>query len=117
MGVIYLVRHGQALATAYGADAKSAELGGLTAIGREQTTRTGKALAERVDGVSAAVSGDIARQRETLDRVLAELPGDVQPQCDSAWNEYDMAAILGSEQRAVTVVGRELQVEVDGETG
>jgi broad specificity phosphatase PhoE len=112
VGVIYLVRHGQALATAYGADAESPELGGLTDLGRRQATRAGKSLAERVDTVSAALSGVIARQCETLDRVLAELPYDQQPQRDSGWNEYDMAGILGGE-RAVVPAGREMQAEID----
>jgi broad specificity phosphatase PhoE len=112
VGVIYLVRHGQALATAYGADAESPDLGGLTELGREQATRTGRALAERVDTVSAALSGVITRQCETIDRVLAELPYDAMPQRDSAWNEYNMAAILGGE-RTVVPAGREMQAEID----
>lgn len=113
MGVVYLVRHGQARAQAYGAAARSRADGGLTDLGRAQATSTGKALAARVDSITAAISGDLARQEETLECVLRAAAHEGTPVSNPHWNEYDMDAILGGGQLATTGAGRELQSSVD----
>ncbi|MGE2715473.1 histidine phosphatase family protein [Mycolicibacterium litorale] len=113
MGVIYLVRHGQAPAQAYGSSGAAQEFTGLTELGREQARLAGEALAARIGPLTAAFSGDLARQRETLDGVLTALGSDVAPQCDPRWNEYDIAAVLGGGDLAVTTTGSTLQGILD----
>ncbi|AKS32133.1 histidine phosphatase family protein [Mycolicibacterium goodii] len=113
MGVVFLVRHGQARAHAYGAAARSRSEGGLTELGRRQAELAGRALAGRVDAITAAVSGDLARQEETLEHVLTAAAHEGTPISDPHWNEYDMDAILGGGGLATGPAGRELQSSVD----
>lgn len=116
MGVVYLVRHGQANPAAYGVASREAGVGGLTEKGRAQSKSTGVWLAGRTGTVTAAVSGALARQRETLELILPALDVDTGPagvRCDPGWDEYDMDAILGGGERAATGVGKDLQREID----
>lgn len=113
MGVVFLVRHGQARAHAYGGAARSRDEGGLTELGRKQAELTGHALATRVEAITAAVSGDLARQEETLEHVLNAALHEGTPINDPQWNEYDMDAILGGGGLATGPAGRELQTSVD----
>jgi broad specificity phosphatase PhoE len=110
MAVIYLVRHGQAHPAAYGASTYS-KTGGLTDLGRAQAGAAGWALAERAPVVHAALSGTIARQRETADVALGSVPIPPFAECDERWNEYDFPSIVGG--AAVTESGRSLQSIVD----
>ena len=75
MGVIYLVRHGQANALAYGVDDAEADVsngpGGLTRTGDVQAKLTGAMLAGQVETITAAISGDLPRQTQTLAGVLS----------------------------------------------
>ena len=100
MGVIYLVRHGQANPTAYGvtdSDPSAAQTGpGLTDIGRVQAGLTGTLLSAQVSGVTAAISGDLARQTETLAGVLARLDAAPEPIVDPSWNEYELPSLAGA---------------------
>ena len=111
MGVIYLVRHGQANPSAYGvADSAptenapaddSAAAGsdpgpGLTDTGRVQAGLTGTLLSAQISGVTAAISGDLARQTETLAGVLARLDSAPEPIVDPSWNEYELPALVGA---------------------
>ena len=111
MGVIYLVRHGQANPSAYGV-ADSAPTGdaptddsaaavsnpgpGLTDTGRVQAGLTGTLLSAQINGVTAAISGDLARQTETLAGVLARLDSAPEPIVDPSWNEYELPALVGA---------------------
>src|SRR3546814_14633699 len=61
MGVIYLVRHGQA-----GHDENG--YGSLTDLGREQVRNVGKHLARRVGRLNFAESGSLDRQLEKIGR-------------------------------------------------
>jgi broad specificity phosphatase PhoE len=113
MGVIYLVRHGQAPPEAYGVSAWSQPAGALTELGREQARLTGQALASRIDRLDVALAGDLARQQETLWQVLTALSADVAPDYDPRWNEYDINAVLGGNEVAVTTTGPALQRILD----
>ncbi|WP_253661316.1 histidine phosphatase family protein [Williamsia maris] len=114
MGVLYMVRHGQARAQAYGAGAWAQAEGGLTDLGAEQARRAGSALATRVGRIDRVVSGDLARQRETLARIVAELPDAVEPSIDARWNEYDIESILGDRERTENATERGFQAQLDG---
>ncbi|EFV12062.1 histidine phosphatase family protein [Segniliparus rugosus] len=81
MGVIYLVRHGQA---SFGA----ADYDQLSALGARQAQAVGEELRRRGAGSSVAWCGTMARQRGT-----AEAAGFV-PKSDARWDEYDFHDVL-----------------------
>jgi broad specificity phosphatase PhoE len=112
VGVIYLLRHGQAPPHAYGVGAARVA-SGLTELGRVQAQLTGHALAARIGSVDAAISGDLVRQEETLDIVVETLSCPVEPVRDPRWNEYDIDAVLGGGNHAVTTTGPALQHILD----
>jgi broad specificity phosphatase PhoE len=105
MGVIYLVRHGQAVAEAYG----SAPRGGLTERGREQARLVGEALAARADIFDVASCGTLPRQQETLEIILESVSARAISASDTHWNEYDIDAIFGGDGCAARTTGRALQ--------
>ncbi|GAB2638003.1 histidine phosphatase family protein [Gordonia jinhuaensis] len=94
MGVIYIVRHGQASTAAYDTDVADDVPTGLTELGRHQAEHAGVALSRRIGHVDAAFCGDLPRQRETLDLVLAQLPDSPVPTVDERWDEYRIADVL-----------------------
>lgn len=95
MGVIHLVRHGQADPSAYGVPAATpGAAGALTALGVRQARLAGAELRRRTDTVTAAVSGDLPRQRQTLAHVLDRLAAPPAPIVDPGWNEYPMPATV-----------------------
>ncbi len=111
MGIIFLVRHGQAVDTAYGHDADSTGLGGLTALGREQAGAAGVALVRRAKSIEVAVTGTLGRQQETADLALSAANDSSSVVRDARWNEYDFESVVG--ERAVTESGPGLQRTVD----
>lgn len=124
MGVIYLVRHGQADPAAYGiADASGesvaaetaagVEPGGLTATGTVQAQLTGQVLAGLTGRIDTAVSGDLPRQRQTLAGVLAAFDDPPAPTVDAAWNEYELPDLVGSATAAEFADGRGYQQRLD----
>ncbi len=119
MGVLYLVRHGQARAQAYGMGARVQAEGGLTEVGTEQARRTGAALAARVGHIDHAVSGDLARQKETLRRIVDEFSTaseqsvGIEASVDRRWDEYDLGSILYDPARTDKAAARGLQHELD----
>ncbi|MGO3327184.1 histidine phosphatase family protein [Gordonia sp. (in: high G+C Gram-positive bacteria)] len=88
MGAVYLVRHGQAPAHAYGVGTAAAGAPGLTDLGFAQARRTGGVLAALVPGFDAAISGDLPRQTATLHGVLEAFDAPPEKIVDPAWNEY-----------------------------
>lgn len=88
MGVIYLVRHGQA-----GTDENG--YGSLTELGRRQARNVGRKLAARAGTVNFAVSGNLARQLETIEEIVAQFPDSAAPGAvvNTGWNEYDLTRI------------------------
>ncbi|MGW5522074.1 histidine phosphatase family protein [Gordonia sp. NPDC003950] len=118
MGVIYLVRHGQADPKAYGvvgAESASAsgEVGGLTEVGLVQARLTGALLAGRTAAFTAAVSGDLPRQRDTLAGVTSAFDSTPAPAVDPRWNEYEMPALVGEASAAEYADGRGYQQRLD----
>ncbi|WP_440712397.1 histidine phosphatase family protein [Gordonia sp. FQ] len=100
MGVIYLVRHGQAPLHAYSTEPAPGDAPGLTELGFEQARRTGLALAGQVPAFTAAVSGALPRQRATLGAVLDAFgtvhAGDAPERVvDAGWDEYVIPALPG----------------------
>lgn len=87
MGVIYLMRHGQA---SFGAE----DYDVLSEVGREQAARAGRALAARVGRLDVVVSGALRRQRDTAALALAAFPEPPPVTVDRAWDEYDHVDVL-----------------------
>ncbi|MYR07213.1 histidine phosphatase family protein [Gordonia sp. SID5947] len=117
MGVIYLVRHGQADPNAYGIqgtdDAAPNGPGGLTDTGVMQARLTGALLASLTDKVTAAVSGDLPRQSQTLAGVLEAFDAAPAPEVDPDWNEYALPALVGSASAEEYRDGRSYQQRLD----
>lgn len=105
MGVLYLVRHGQAPAHAYAAGAvlsgePDPAVPGLTELGFAQARATGAELARQASGFTSVISGGLPRQRATLGTVLESFRGIVgdehpAPVVDPGWDEYLIPALPG----------------------
>ncbi|TWE13288.1 broad specificity phosphatase PhoE [Rudaeicoccus suwonensis] len=92
MGLIYLVRHGQA---SFGAD----DYDVLSPLGHEQARVTGAALAARGIQPDRVVSGSLRRQQASL-AALADAAGwSPDTVIDSDWNEFDHRAVVASHLR------------------
>lgn len=115
MGILYLVRHGQAnsggLHTSDVADGAMEETyDRLTPLGHEQAVATGRSLAVRIGGVgeSAArpvvLSGPLGRQLSTAEGVHAELKAaGLEPQgirTVEQWREFSSDDVLAPYFRA-----------------
>lgn len=87
MGVVLLVRHGQASFGAKDYDVLSDQ-------GRRQARRTGEVLAARGVRPARVITGTLRRQRETAEGLLAGLGVQAQVSEDPRWNEYDQFALL-----------------------
>ena len=82
MGVILLVRHGQA---SFG----SADYDVLSPLGERQVRCLGAAFAKRGVQPASVVSGSMRRQRDSA-VVLAEQAGwNLEPSVDAGWNEFE----------------------------
>lgn len=85
---------------AYSSEPVAPDAPGLTDLGFAQARHTGLELARQVPAFTAAVSGDLPRQRATLDGVLAAF-GEVHPAglpapaVDPGWDEYVIPALPG----------------------
>jgi broad specificity phosphatase PhoE len=84
MGVIHLVRHGQATGLAGAYDE-------LSDLGCEQARAAGAELARRGVRPTRVITGALARQRQTA----AEM-GLTGAEVDPGWDEYDHLALLGA---------------------
>ncbi len=115
MGSLYLVRHGQAQASAYGAaDHRDiGEPGGLTPVGNQQAMLTGHTLAGVVGRFTTAVSGGLARQRQTLAGVLDAFDDRPTTIVDDGWDEYDLAGLMGAPSVDQLADGRTFQQSLD----
>ena len=87
MGVIYLIRHGQA-------SFASSDYDKLSSIGGEQSRILGQALAARKVTPDVVVCGAMLRHRETASGCMAALSSSPGWDEDSGWNEYDHEAML-----------------------
>jgi broad specificity phosphatase PhoE len=87
MGVVYLVRHGQA---SFGA----ADYDQLSETGVAQARVLGEALRERLPRVDAVVTGTLARHRQTADACLAALGVELEQRRAAGFNEFDHEEII-----------------------
>lgn len=89
MGVILLIRHGQA---SFGAD----DYDVLSDQGHAQARHTGTVLAARGIEPARVITGGLRRQRETAEGLLAGMGvSDLAIAEDPRWNEYDQFGLLG----------------------
>ena len=82
MASLYLIRHGQA---SFG----SANYDQLSPLGQRQADVSGRFFADTELHFARAVSGDLSRQRETGERVLASQPRPATLRIDPRLNEVD----------------------------
>ncbi|NKF23942.1 histidine phosphatase family protein [Solimonas marina] len=89
MGVIYLIRHGQA---SFGAG----DYDKLSPLGIEQGAILGQALAARGVTPDAVVCGAMKRHRETAQACLSAMQQPAEWVEDAAWNEYDHETMVAA---------------------
>lgn len=89
MGVIYLIRHGQA---SWGLG----DYDKLSELGERQSTVLGEALRDRVETVDLVVSGQMRRHRRTAHFTLAAM--GIEPSGSElehpGWNEFDHEEVI-----------------------
>jgi broad specificity phosphatase PhoE len=94
MGVLYLVRHGQATGIDGAYDT-------LSSIGIEQARAVGAELVRRGVRPTRVVTGALRRQQQT-----AEEMGLRGPQVDLGWDEYDHLALLSGRAETDALTAR-----------
>jgi broad specificity phosphatase PhoE len=87
VGVILLVRHGQA---SWGA----ADYDNLSDAGHEQARVTGRALAARGVTPARVVCGSMRRHRQTAEAAAAVAGWTAETRTDDGWNEFDHLQML-----------------------
>ena len=87
MGVVLLVRHGQA---SFGAD----DYDVLSETGVEQSWVLGRALAGQGVTPYTVVHGAMRRQRDTATAMVEGGGWSVVPELDEGWNEFDHVAVV-----------------------
>lgn len=87
MGVIYLIRHGQA---SWG----SSDYDDLSELGEQQSTLVGEALAGRVGELDVVVCGAMRRHRQTAELALAKMGLELPADEDAGWNEFDHQQVI-----------------------
>jgi broad specificity phosphatase PhoE len=87
MGVVYLVRHGQAQGIAANDE--------LTDLGRRQAAATGAHLRMLAPGAAVVVSGSFNRQRDTADLIAEQFDPPLPRTVDDDWDEYRADPIGG----------------------
>ena len=87
MGVIYLIRHGQAGFLKENYDQ-------LSDLGVKQAQLLGNALKERNQTVSKIQSGSLVRHRKSADHCLESCGKQLSFTVDDRWNEYDHMELL-----------------------
>ena len=93
MGVVLLVRHGQA---SFGAD----DYDVLSETGWEQSRLLGAWLSERKVTPDAVLRGDMRRHRETAEGMAAGGGWATDIEVDAGWNEFDHLAVVETLQRS-----------------
>jgi broad specificity phosphatase PhoE len=87
VGLVLLVRHGQA---SFGAD----DYDVLSATGVEQSRLVGRSLAEAGVLPGAVLHGSMRRQRDTASEAAEAAGWRVVPTVDEGWNEFDHLAVV-----------------------
>jgi broad specificity phosphatase PhoE len=99
MGVVLLIRHGQA---SFGAE----DYDVLTEAGLEQSRVLGRALAGQGLSPSAVLHGAMKRQRDTAIAMVDGGGWSVTPELDEGWNEFDHVAVVARSLGDSDGVGR-----------
>lgn len=89
MGVVYLVRHGQA---SFGAD----DYDQLSSAGERQARDVGLTMARVGLEPDAIVCGSLRRQEQTAGAIVAALSPGRSVEIDPAWNEFDHTHVAAS---------------------
>lgn len=105
MGVVLLVRHGQA---SFGAD----DYDVLSETGWEQSRLLGAWLAERKVTPDVVLSGDMRRHRETVEGMADGGGWSTASEIDPGWNEFDH---LGVVETLLKSGSADLPRDLDGE--
>src|ERR1700759_4425511 len=105
MGVLILVRHGQA---SFGA----ADYDVLSPAGVEQSRRGGRALAEQGVVPDVVLHGDMRRQRETAEQMSLAAGWAVRHRADGRWDEFDHLAVMADHTRSARDLDRRAFQEV-----
>lgn len=87
MGMLLLVRHGQA---SWGAD----DYDELTARGHEQARLLGTALASRAITPTTVIHGGMRRHRQTWEGMAEGAGWSIDPTVETGWAEYDHDDVL-----------------------
>ena len=87
MGILYLVRHGQA---SFGAD----DYDQLSALGQRQSERLGRYWAERGLRFGAVLTGSLKRHAQTWAGIASGAGLDIEPLVWPGLNEYDSEAVI-----------------------
>lgn len=87
MGMLYLVRHGQA---SFGAD----DYDQLSALGHRQAVRLGRYWAERGQRFDAVITGSLKRHAQTWAGIAEGAGLALQPLVWPGLNEYDSEAVI-----------------------
>jgi broad specificity phosphatase PhoE len=87
VGVILLVRHGQA---SFG----SADYDVLSPLGERQARCLGAALTARGLRPGAVVSGSMRRQLSSATALAGEAGWDLEPSVDAAWDEFELSGLV-----------------------
>jgi broad specificity phosphatase PhoE len=101
MGMVLLVRHGQA---SFGAD----DYDVLSETGVEQSRVLGRALAEQGVVPTSVVHGSMKRQRDTATAIVGSGGWPLAPVLDQGWDEFDHVGMV-----ARAAVGQDMS---DGRT-
>jgi broad specificity phosphatase PhoE len=89
MGVVLLVRHGQA---SFGAD----DYDVLSETGWEQSRLLGRWLAERAVTPDVVLRGGMRRHRETVDGLLEGAGWSAPVELDPGWDEFDHLGVVAA---------------------
>ena len=89
MGILYLVRHGQASFGAQNYDQ-------LSALGRRQCARLGEYFRHRGKRFDAVLTGRLKRHAQSLEAIASGLPDTPAPLVWPGLDEYDSAALIGA---------------------
>jgi broad specificity phosphatase PhoE len=102
MGVVLLVRHGQA---SFGAD----DYDVLSETGWEQSRLLGAWLAERKIVPDLFLRGDMRRHRETAEGMVAGAGWDTSVEVDPGWDEFDHLGVVAAYAQGAGVQGAGMQ--------
>ena len=89
MGVVMLVRHGQA---SFG----TKDYDVLSSRGVRQSRKVAKTLADYGVAPTTMVHGGMRRQRETAEEMLISTPWELELELDERWRELDHLAVMGA---------------------